>query len=71
MKASPKMTKPGFTLEAVLKLIGFEEFKANLLGKASDFVDLFCWGRKKLRSSASRGACGCRREFGFKCPDNT
>ena len=42
MKASPKMTKPGFTPEAVLEQVHFEEFKAKLQGKTFDFVDLFC-----------------------------
>lgn len=42
MKTSTKMTKPGFSPEAVLEQIHFEQFKTNLQGKTFDFVDLFC-----------------------------
>ena len=42
MKVSKKKKQPGFSPEAILKRIHFEDFKSKLKGKTFDFVDLFC-----------------------------
>ena len=42
MRMSKQKKQPGFSPEAILKRIHFEDFKSKLKGKTFDFVDLFC-----------------------------